>query len=676
MQDSDNTLIGYILLFVATLLVVWGFHYENQFVDVQYSDVAFHLSVLKSLSAAAQRGQSILDFWYDGVPYGFALFRSYQYLPYLAMYAIYKVCGEHYSLAQVLFGCTFALATILPTSIFYSLRMLGVRVLEAGIAALLSVLISDGAEYGMGLQNYTYGTVGITTQLWAMVFLAPAIACSFQYLHYRKNLGLALLLGFLTFGSHVVAAVILISCILVFSIGEILQTRKFFKAPVILLSLLAVITAHQWFFVMSDSLYINRSLLEPAWKYQGHGTEALIQLMWQGDFFDASRYPVLTALFLISFCYVVVYYKKVAAQAGGDYLKYCIFLFLLFFSFCAGRELWGIFDILPVFKNLHLHRFATGAHLFAIFIISIALADLVRTVSTSTARQLLVVFLLFVLFRPALNERIEMFKRSYQLHRDTANIVDKDSDLKNLLNALDQQPYGWTYTGSKTSWQGDLLVAGYVPLDLFTVMRGIPTVGGILYHSLSLAGETLFDFNPFNSTHFDLFGIRNVVAPLNWKGAPGFTNFGNFGRYALWGRESRMIYVADDRFEPIVQDEHRSVAVRTFVQDFNQFKDIRGVIVQQKIDNPQNFSGKAIMREAGKVVAAIGYHPNWKVEVDQNLVDAQWVLPGLVGVNVPAGEHAISFRYEGSRLKFYLLLLGIVTIIATIWRERCGKARV
>ena len=674
MDTPESSFLGKALLVLAVIFAAWGFEHELHFVDVQYSDVAFHLSILKSLDLAANAGQSIFDFWYDGVPFGFALFRAYQYLPHLIMYGIYTVCAGHFTLAQVLIGSTAVLATILPISIFYSLRMVGVRTLQAGFAAILSLLISDGSEYGMGLQNYTFGTVGITTQLWAMVFLAPAIAASFNYLNSGKQLGLASLFSFLTFGSHVVAAVILMICIGVFVVVLLAKQRRINLQTIVLLALIVAVTAHQWYFVLLDSPYINRSSLEPSWKYQGRGLSALLDLIWSGNFFDANRLPVLTLLLLISGAYLVVFNKQLRAQPGGKFLCLAPYIFALFFTFCAGREIWGlVFDVVPVLKNLHVHRFALAVHLFGVVIISAGLEAFVRNFSKTKAREVLLLFFIFVMLRPAINERVEMFRTNYSNHRETAELVARDSDLENLLRSIEQGPYGWTYSGSKSSWQEQLLVAGYVPIDLFTVMRGIPTVGGILYHAFSLAGETLFDFSPTNPAHFDLFGIRNIIAPIAWQGSPGFLHLASFGRYALWSRQSSMLYLGDQRFEVIPKSANRSDLVRQFVRDFTRIDSTAGKVINQSMQYPWSFKGAVEMQSAGIVVGAVGFHPNWVVSVDGQSVDKKWVMPGFIAVDVPSGKHEISFFYQGSRIKKYMFALSIALVLAAFVLPRLRR---
>lgn len=660
-QRQEYALAAYLLLTFTLCFGWWVFSHELRFVDVQYSDVAFHLSVLKALDAAVTGGQNPLDFWYDTTPYGFALFRSYQYLPYLFMYGFYALASEYVSLWMVLIGSTCLLAsTALPLSIFFSMRLLGARLIECAFAAALSVLIADGSEYGMGLQNYTFGTVGIITQLWALVFLFLAIAASFRYIRDGSNLGTALLFSFLTFGSHVVAAVVVAICAATFSIGTLIEKRQFNRRPFVFFSLFLAVTAHQWWFVLTDGPFIHRSLLEPAWKYEGRGVAYLVDLFWSGELFDRGRFPAITLMLLVAGVYNCVYWMRVRTRPGGAFYAYAVPLFLFFFSLCAGRQLWGwLLNLLPVLQSLHIHRFSIAVHLFGIVIVSCGAGALAHHFAATRVRKVFITLLFLAALYPAATERSRMIVEAHKRQRDTATLISQDTGLQDMLQALAKLPYGWTYIGSKTSWQSDLLVAGYIPLDLMTSTRGIPTVGGILYHAFSLAGETLFDFNPNNPAHFDLFGIRNVVSPATWQGVSGFTHVGTFGRYALWTRASHMMFVGDRQFAPESEFRKHTDFVRIFVQRFAGRQSEDGGFEHQSMREPWRFDGEVTMHKAGTVVAVEGYHPGWKAFVDGQPASTRRVTPGLVAVDVPEGRHTVSFAYQGSSLKFALLCLSI-----------------
>jgi uncharacterized membrane protein YfhO len=73
-----------------------------------------------------------------------------------------------------------------------------------------------------------------------------------------------------------------------------------------------------------------------------------------------------------------------------------------------------------------------------------------------------------------------------------------------------------------------------------------------------------------------------------------------------------------------------------------------------------------------RVLAAVGYHPNWEVTIDGSLMQTQWSLPGFMLVSVPKGTHRIAFHYRGSVLKLYLLLggLGVIFTVLARWYFR------
>ena len=670
MNQKAEIFAGYLLLAAALFFVLWGFHHELRDMEIQFSDVAFHLSILKALDQSVRGGQGALDFWYDTVPYGFALFRSYQYLPYLFMYGFYRMSGEYFSLLQILLGSTVILSVLLPLSVFVAMRMVGTGSLEGGIAALLSILVSDGNEYGMGLQNFTFGTVGLTTQLWAMVFLPLGVAASYGYLCHGKRLWLALLLFFLTFGCHVIAAVIIGICSGVFAVGTWLHKKDMDSLSRIALffALAVVVTAHQWWFILSDAHYINPSALEPRWKYEGRGVIAILDLLWRGELFDANRFPILTALLLVAFCYFATHYRNLKKRSGGEFLFYVPILLLLFLSLCMGREIWGsFFDLVSVLRNLHVHRFAVAVHFFGILIIAVGTGALLRFLSKTLPRLFLSVFFLLLFLRPALLERAKMFSETAARHRTIAQEVEKDKDLPRLVDALAKLPYSRVYIGSKASWQSQLLTGGIIPLDLMITMRGIPSVGGILFHAFSLAGETIFDFDPSNVSHFDLFGINEVVSSASWQGAPEFELTDTFGRYRLWSRKHRvLLFAADDSFLESENFFGQTDKMRSFVQQYHrppQESDAIGMLTEQRFDTPWQITATAEMKNSGKIIAPIGFHPNWKAAVDGSTVDTQWVTPGFVAIKVPPGRHEISISYQGSWLKKYLLFLSTVIII-------------
>jgi hypothetical protein len=645
---------------MATLPIAWGMRTEIYFPEVQYSDTAFHLAILNTLDQTFRNGGSLFDFWFESTPFGFALFRSYQYLPYEFVYLIYRLCGGFFSIAQVLIGTTVLLTTLFPVFIFFGLRLLHIPRIEAACAALAASLISDGGEYGFGLQNFTFGTTGILTQLWAMMFLPFAVGYFFQFMTTGKRLGLALLFSVCTFGSHVVAAFVLFffGAALFFGFGKkdiLIRTYRVLTYGF----LLFIATAHQWFFILQDSRYINPSALEPRWKYQGRGFEYLWTHLIEGQLFDNDRFPVLTVLLFIGVALALT--QPFTQKLKPKFLV----IFVLFFTLCSGREIWGfLLNSLPVLANLHVHRFAVGVHFSGVILIGYALATGFRFCARSYATGVLGLFFIFLILRPAYVERSNMYDTAWVRHQYAANEFYGDSALQQVLAKVKTLPYGWIYTGASHNWQSDLKIAGFVPLDVFTTETGMPTAGGILYHAFALAGETLFDFDINNPAHFNLYGITSIIAPYDWKAPLNFSQVMASGKYSLWSRPSARMFIGDSSFIRSENLQGQTNEMRSWVANYKTYsipsdKDSR-ITVQQK--NPLRVESEVSLIKDELVVISHGFHPNWNIKVDGIETKKEWISPGFIGVMVPQGNHKVSATYEPSKLKPYLVLLSMLII--------------
>ncbi len=65
---------------------------------------------------------------------------------------------------------------------------------------------------------------------------------------------------------------------------------------------------------------------------------------------------------------------------------------------------------------------------------------------------------------------------------------------------------------------------------------------------------------------------------------------------------------------------------------------------------------------AATLVLKITYHPNWRVTVDDQQVETFMVSPGFIGIELPAGQHFVSARYDSTPVKTPLLVLGALTL--------------
>ena len=64
------------------------------------------------------------------------------------------------------------------------------------------------------------------------------------------------------------------------------------------------------------------------------------------------------------------------------------------------------------------------------------------------------------------------------------------------------------------------------------------------------------------------------------------------------------------------------------------------------------------------------YHPNWKAVIDGRDTNTVILSPGFVGIPMTTGEHSIEFRYDPGRMKYALVLAGLLVVGAAFWFEK------
>ena len=696
------------LLFVS-IFVGWGMHYEMYYPEIHFSDGTFHLSVLKYLDTAFNHGRNPFDFWYSGTPFGFALFRSYQYFPYIFMYLAYLLTFKLANLAYIMAASNLLLVMALPWTFYFGLRAAGLCKTSSIFTSILSVLITDGGEFGLGLQNYTFGTNGLYTQLWALVFLPLAIGYAYKYLSTGNNLILAVFFGFLTFGSHVIAAFIVNFSVLLFCAYLIVHKeyisirRSFFY-----FSLLALVTAHQWLFVFIDAPYINQSALEPAWKYNGRGIEYILDLIWSGKALDVGRFPSLTVLLLVSVCFGIF---KPDSTLKNKCINNCFLALILFFSLYVGRQVWGwLFADMPALKSLHIHRFAIGFHFYALVLIGSMLSYFYKSIKKSKLYHLLFILCFVALLTPAFTERAQMYIKSRNLRISSGQFLGSNQSTVDMITKNELFKSGPIYGGANYNWGLKTQIFG-IPSYFFPTAAGYTTVGGSLFHAFSLAGETLFDFNVTRKSHYELYGIRSVIAENTWGGLDGFNQVATSSNLSVWSTNLGAVSFGVKNFDVCGSQKHAPDFMRRWVQSTLPDKGSFGRILPGKcpdsradlvnfVDNPpiasvdnknigriiESFHNeykpwssqtKVQMDSDGLVVLPTGFHPNWTATIDGIDTKTIWVTPGFVAALVPAGIHLVKFEYKGSPLKttaivmaclFFAVSLGLSALIPGKYR--------
>src|SRR5262249_22658247 len=97
--------------------------------------------------------------------------------------------------------------------------------------------------------------------------------------------------------------------------------------------------------------------------------------------------------------------------------------------------------------------------------------------------------------------------------------------------------------------------------------------------------------------------------------------------------------------------------------------------VAAEVDHPDQgrFVSTVVASRAAAVVLSASSHPGWRAYVDGVPVEPFMVAPSFVAVNVPAGTHAVEFRFVPYRHYVWLWLFGVATLIVTAGPRRVSE---
>jgi uncharacterized membrane protein YfhO len=70
----------------------------------------------------------------------------------------------------------------------------------------------------------------------------------------------------------------------------------------------------------------------------------------------------------------------------------------------------------------------------------------------------------------------------------------------------------------------------------------------------------------------------------------------------------------------------------------------------------ERVAGDITMKEPGLAVIKMGYHPSWKIIRNGELVNARWVTPGFMAVDIQEGVSALEISYVPSRFRGLLFV--------------------
>ena len=371
------------LIVVWILLLAIGFNLINLYPEVSLrvtdpNDGVLHLLLTEFAMEAFTRGQNPTDPWVGDTGMGFPLFHYYQHLPYVSVAVVNILTLKVVSASVLVNWATYLLLSLFPLSIYWSLRRFGFDHITSAMGGLVASLTATPGLYGLDFHSYVWRGIGLYTQLWAMVLLPPALAMSYRVLREGRGYFWATLLLSATLMSHLIfglIAFVSLGALTAIPAVRLLTSESAkgtiymrWKRLLILLVMVVVVTSYFLVPFFLDRPYLNLSVWEDPEKYDSYGHALVIQSLASGDMFDFGRFPSLTILLVAGFLICLRRWKE-------ERYLIPVVMFLLWLLLYFGRSPWGtIIDLLPMGRDVPIHRFIAGIHLGGIYFVAVALA--------------------------------------------------------------------------------------------------------------------------------------------------------------------------------------------------------------------------------------------------------------------------------------------------------------
>ena len=704
------------------LVPLFGLLAELLYLTPDLNDGAFHLGVARNTIAAIEEGANPLDFWVPTWLSGFPLFRYYQPGPYLLLALLHLLSGGALPLLLLYRAVTILALSLFPPANYLALRWLGLRRDTACWSAFLSCLIAAHASYGIEMESFAWAGWGLFAQAIALPILPLALAGGWRAVQRRgRTLGYAAILA-ATFLSHILYGYIAVLSLGLapFMTGHIARmARASLRLARLYLQVLALIA----FFVvplMLDLPYHAKSLYDEAAKFDSHGAVVVLTRLFTGSLLDDQRLPVLTCLTLAGlFLCARRWLQRGSAVHGWIGCGFLMWLLLYF-----GRATWGpLADLLPMSHGLHMERLSSGVHVFAIWLAAIALSALWRWSLSFAAPAIrgACVALGLLLLVPIAAERVRYFVYDAQSVAAAKQEFDASAaELEPVLRVLHEHP-GRVFAGRSGNW-GERYKVGRVPVYHLLSAEAITLVAHAPYSwALTTDSEIQLDW-PDASTD-QLYDVSYLLTDQSREPPPGAELLVRSGPHALYrlpsegpfGLVSVPLGIAGDkdavwymnmswlksawparrahaRLWLTGSDNAGSPLVRMldpFRYVLPESPEVRNVfdppgVFGEPVSPPagaltnvfssrQDAGATVELPQPGVVLFKTTYHPGWQATIDGAPAPTMVLTPGLIGVPLPAGTHALRMAYRPGWWKTGLLCAGV--LLAVLIDRAGGAAR-
>jgi hypothetical protein len=626
--------------------------------------------------------------------FGFPPFVYYQHLPHLAVVGLSRLTFGVLDLLTLFNLVRWLLLVLLPLTVWWSLRKIGVGAPGAVLAGAAAALVSADGKFGIEYDSFVWRGWGMYTQLWGVHLTFIGLAFLHDFLERGRGLVRTILVLAALALSHLIwAYMAAISAFVIFVVG---LRRASWQVRIARLAIAgagtAVLTSYMWLPFLMQRQYLNVSQpYLPDWRFDSFGFGQIARWFLLGDLFDHGRVPALT--------WLVVAGVAAAARARDRLAVLAIALAAVWVTLWSGRtSLGAIADLLPFSRGLHVHRFVGGVDVAAILLIGLAGAAgwrLIRADATPR-RAVATGALMLALLVPAMAERADYYGWNATWMTQTRDAIARDADVAALIDAFDDLPVGRVYAGMNgNDWQKQLDFVSFNSVRLPDVLNaaGLPRMAKP-YASLSLDADLAFSFDPNDRAQWDLFNVRYAVGRVGQTVPAFLAPLRTVGKYVIYAAPTSGWIAFAQAFdtqsvstdEKLFFDLLETIApARTATQRYTTYT-YPAPDTKESAPTATCYDGRSVAYERMQVdrydaligcpgnfslvILKVTYHPNWRVMVDDIEAETFMASPGFLAFQMKPGQHFVTAQYLSTPLKAPLLWLGLVgAIVLALFRR-------
>ncbi|OGG04480.1 hypothetical protein A2W14_06275 [Candidatus Gottesmanbacteria bacterium RBG_16_37_8] len=504
---------------------------------------------------------------------GYALPFYYSHLPQITIVASYKLLvspvasfarhslgdGGSFTLYQYYNWTKYLLLSLIPLPFFLAFIIVGFPIIPSAIAAFFASHLSTDGLYGIDPPSSLWRGWGLTSQLYAVIFMPLALAFTFKaakkitatanskitnLFHLHPAFWAVVFLTLTTAGHLGIGIITLLSTtpLIFLDLNKTNIISRIKQLFLIYISLILVLS----YWIIPILLYNNYHIVsfwDPIWKFNSYGWFEVIRQYLNGEIFDWQRLPLVTSLVTLGF-FVLLLHK--------EYLIFA-YIFALMMLFYFGRTTWGgLIDLIPGMKDFHLHRFIVGVHATSLFLLPLSIEFLFSLTSKITSffqekikktKEIQAVFpwispifnliLISVIAYLTVNQTVKYNALNHRWISEANSAYSYDE--KNFLDLLDflkEKPQARIYAGRPGNWGHDFRL-GSSQIYMLLSVYGFD-MSQFLPETWSMMSENDQNFDERYAMDYNLLNLRYIIAPKNQDFPQTAQMVKKFGPYQVY----------------------------------------------------------------------------------------------------------------------------------------------